>query len=284
MKLPHHRAAYHLAALALTTFACDAPPAADPAADALSDAAPDATEPAAPTALMPADAVIVARNLSAADLIEYDRSQLRGVILEEGSLTAHVTIVARAFDIPVIGRVEGAMSLIEPDDPLALDGDHGAIFVRPTEDVLQAFQQTVQRRAERRRVYEAQRHLPAVTLDGIRVSLFVDPEPTAIEWAHSVGAHRVELYTEPFARAFERGPKTAAESFEKYVAAAERAHRLGLGVNAGHDLDLRNLTLFRNLPHLDEVSIGHALISRALFVGLRRTVRDYLRTLAAEPK
>lgn len=118
---------------------------------------------------------------------------------------------------------------------------------------------------------------------GVRISLFVDPEPSAIEWAHSVGAHRVELYTEPFARAFERGPKATAESFEKYVVSAKCAHRLGLGVNAGHDLDLRNLTTFRDLPHLDEVSIGHALISRALFVGLRQAVRDYLRALTPEP-
>jgi pyridoxine 5-phosphate synthase len=66
----------------------------------------------------------------------------------------------------------------------------------------------------------------------------------------------------------------------RYVAAAELAHSLGLGVNAGHDLDLDNLTLFRRLPHLDEVSIGHALIGRALFVGLDTVVREYLATLA----
>ena len=97
-----------------------------------------------------------------------------------------------------------------------------------------------------------------------------------------VGAQRVELYTEPFARAFERGPKAAAESYEQYLAAAECAHQLGLGVNAGHDLDLQNLTIFRSLPHLDEVSIGHALISRSLFVGLRQAVRDYLQALTPE--
>ena len=116
---------------------------------------------------------------------------------------------------------------------------------------------------------------------GVRVSLFVDPDTTAIRWAHGVGADRVELYTEPFARAFERGPATAASSFETFVGAAQCAHDLGLGVNAGHDLDLHNLTLFATLPHLDEVSIGHALISRALFVGLRQSVRDYLSVIAA---
>jgi pyridoxine 5-phosphate synthase len=121
----------------------------------------------------------------------------------------------------------------------------------------------------------------ALRAAGVRVSLFIDPEPAAVRWAKSMGADRVELYTEPFARAFERGPGAAAASFEKYSAAANLAFDLGVGVNAGHDLDLRNLTLFRTLPHLDEVSIGHALVSRAIFVGLRRVVKEYLAVLAA---
>jgi pyridoxine 5-phosphate synthase len=112
---------------------------------------------------------------------------------------------------------------------------------------------------------------------GIRVSLFVDPEPAMADWAHDLGADRVELYTEPFARAFERGEGETA--FPRYVAAAARAHALGLGVNAGHDLDLENLERFRTLPHLDEVSIGHALMSHALFVGLRQAVLDYRRAV-----
>jgi len=115
---------------------------------------------------------------------------------------------------------------------------------------------------------------------GVRVSLFVDPEPAPIEWAQRMGADRVELYTEPFARAFERGPEAAAASFKKYSDAAALAHRLGIGVNAGHDLDLRNLTMFKSLPHLDEVSIGHALISRAIFAGLGKVVKEYLAALA----
>jgi pyridoxine 5-phosphate synthase len=115
---------------------------------------------------------------------------------------------------------------------------------------------------------------------GIRVSLFVDPEPGAMRRARDLGADRVELYTEPFARAFERGPAAAEVSFGRYAEVARMAHDVGLGVNAGHDLDLRNLTVFHALPHLDEVSIGHALISHALFVGLRRAVLDYLAAVA----
>lgn len=111
---------------------------------------------------------------------------------------------------------------------------------------------------------------------GVRISLFVDPDPDAIALARDVGAHRVELYTEPFARACERGAAAAADSFAHYAAAARIAHACGLGVNAGHDLDLANLVLFRTLTHLEEVSIGHALMSRALFVGLKTAVLDYL--------
>jgi pyridoxine 5-phosphate synthase len=120
----------------------------------------------------------------------------------------------------------------------------------------------------------------ALQAAGIRVSVFVDPEEDRIRMAADVGANRIELYTEPFARAFKFGGPSADEAFQRYVTAAELAHRLGLGINAGHDLDLDNLTLFRTLPHLDEVSIGHALISHALYVGLDRAVRDYLHVLA----
>jgi pyridoxine 5-phosphate synthase len=116
--------------------------------------------------------------------------------------------------------------------------------------------------------------------DGIRVSIFVDPEEAPIRWAADIGGDRVELYTEPFARACERDDAAGRASFETYARAARLAASLGLGVNAGHDLDLENLVLFRRLPHLDEVSIGHALVSRALFVGLERSVRDYLEVLS----
>jgi pyridoxine 5-phosphate synthase len=112
---------------------------------------------------------------------------------------------------------------------------------------------------------------------GIRVGIFVDPDEAAVRWAAAAGGDRIELYTEPFARAFHAG--RGAESFDTYAKAARTAHELGLGVNAGHDLDLDNLTLFRDLPYLDEVSIGHALISHALYVGLDRAVRDYLSAL-----
>ena len=114
----------------------------------------------------------------------------------------------------------------------------------------------------------------------IRVSLFVDAEKEPIRWAKKMGADRIELYTGPYASEFLRGADRAAKSYARYERSAGLAHELGLGINAGHDLDLDNLRVFRWLPHLDEVSIGHALISRAIFVGLRKVVREYLKLLA----
>jgi pyridoxine 5-phosphate synthase len=111
---------------------------------------------------------------------------------------------------------------------------------------------------------------------GVRVSVFVDPEPAPIDWAAELGADRIELYTESYAHAFERGGDVLTASLERYRAAAGRAARNGLGVNAGHDLDLANLSTFLTLPHIDEVSIGHALMGRALFVGLGSAVMEYL--------
>mgnify|MGYP003576620957 FL=1 len=115
---------------------------------------------------------------------------------------------------------------------------------------------------------------------GVRVSLFVDAEEAPIRWAADMKADRVELYTEPFARAYEQGSQAAEQSYETYARAANLANSLGMGINAGHDLDLDNLQMFRRLPHLAEVSIGHALVSHALFVWLDRSVREYLDVLA----
>jgi pyridoxine 5-phosphate synthase len=97
-----------------------------------------------------------------------------------------------------------------------------------------------------------------------------------------MGGDRVELYTEPFAKAFAHGEAAATACFHRFADVARHAHERALGVNAGHDLDLNNLAVFRNLPHLAEVSIGHAIVSRALFVGLARTVREYLAVLRGD--
>jgi pyridoxine 5-phosphate synthase len=126
---------------------------------------------------------------------------------------------------------------------------------------------------------QLKQHVAALKSDGIRVSVFIDPTPDAVKWAKDLGADRVELFTGPFAHAFTTDRAEAVRIFETHVTAANLAHDLGMGINAGHDLDLANLPLFRTLPHLNEVSIGHALISRALFVGLETVVHEYLTVL-----
>lgn len=111
----------------------------------------------------------------------------------------------------------------------------------------------------------------------IRVSIFVDPDPRMVEGAKALGADRIELYTGPFAHAF---AANAAQAVAPYTRAAEVAQAAGIGINAGHDLNLDNLRFFRqNCPGLLEVSIGHALISDALYYGLSNTIRMYLRLL-----
>jgi phosphotransferase system enzyme I (PtsP) len=123
---------------------------------------------------LPDDLVLVARNLSPADLIEYDRAKLRGILLEEGSKTAHVTIVARAFDVPMIGRLDGVMASLEQGDTVVLDAENGHVFVRPSEDVLQSFQQAMRARADRKRMLQSLRDAPSVTRDGIPISLSIN--------------------------------------------------------------------------------------------------------------
>ena len=108
---------------------------------------------------------------------------------------------------------------------------------------------------------------------GIRVSVFVDPDPEMVEYAKKAGADRVELYTGPYAGLYDTDPVAA---IAMYRSAAEKAHELGLGMNAGHDLNLRNLRAFvQAFPWTDEVSIGHALISDALYLGIEETIKQY---------
>ncbi|WP_188151593.1 pyridoxine 5'-phosphate synthase [Teredinibacter waterburyi] len=110
---------------------------------------------------------------------------------------------------------------------------------------------------------------------GIRVSLFMDPDLEQIKLAKKIGADRIELYTGPFAAAYEESAEAAQAVFEQHSAAANLALELGLGVNAGHDLNLENMTLYRDLPGLQEVSIGHALTVDALFLGFDTAVAAY---------
>jgi pyridoxine 5-phosphate synthase len=121
--------------------------------------------------------------------------------------------------------------------------------------------------------------IPVFKNAGIRVSIFVDPVIEMVEGAAKTGTDRIELYTENYAKQYVSSNRQSA--ITHYVAAAKKAKELGLGLNAGHDLDLHNLKYFKqNIPWLDEVSIGHALICDALYLGLENTIQLYKRQLA----
>ncbi|MFN5325736.1 MAG: pyridoxine 5'-phosphate synthase [Bacteroidota bacterium] len=112
---------------------------------------------------------------------------------------------------------------------------------------------------------------------GIRTSIFCDPDTKMVEGAKETGTDRIELYTEYYAKKFPSDPTIA---IHPYIVAANKARELGMGINAGHDLDLHNLNfLVQNIPYLDEVSIGHALITDALYYGLENTIQMYKRKL-----
>lgn len=114
---------------------------------------------------------------------------------------------------------------------------------------------------------------------GIRVSVFVDADPIMVEYAAKAGADRVELYTGPYAEMYAENPKKA---IELYAPAAEKARELKLGLNAGHDLNLQNLKAFAQaFPWVDEVSIGHALIADALYLGIKETIKQYKYALSS---
>lgn len=115
---------------------------------------------------------------------------------------------------------------------------------------------------------------------GIRVSLFMETGFEDYPLVKELGAERIELYTGPFANAYDKSLEEGLSCFQSYELAAKEAHKLGLGVNAGHDLDTNNLKLFAKLPYLAEVSIGHRLVSQSLVDGMDKTIKDYLRVLS----
>ena len=148
---------------------------------------------------LPEEAIVVARTMGPADLLDYDRNRLKGLVLEEGSQNAHVAIVARALDIPVLGRCQDLMQRVGDGDPLVIDGDNATLFIRPSDDILQTFTESMRQRLVKREAYEAIRELPAVTLDGINVDLninaglLMDVPQLAATGAAGIGLYRTEI-------------------------------------------------------------------------------------------
>jgi phosphotransferase system enzyme I (PtsP) len=145
------------------------------------------------------DAILVARNLGPAELLEYDRRRLKGVILEEGSLTAHVVIVARAMGVPVVGRIRGLRGRLREGDPVLLDADQGVIDLRPTPALTEAFETRFARSRERQANYASMRDLKPVTRDGQRIGVLMnaglrdDAALLALTGADGIGLFRTEF-------------------------------------------------------------------------------------------
>jgi pyridoxine 5-phosphate synthase len=161
--------------------------------------------------------------------------------------------------LDLVSKVQPAQVTLVPDAPGATTSDHGWNLAD-----------------------EGERLAPVIAhfrREGIRVSLFMDVDSTEWRLARELGADRVELYTEPYARAFAHGDVTTV--LDQFAAAARAAQQVGLDVNAGHDLNLVNLGAFCRIPGILEVSIGHALVAEALEVGLPATVRAYLGIIAS---
>jgi len=148
---------------------------------------------------LPENAILVARALGPADILEYDRTRLRGVLLEEGSSAGHAAIVARALDIPCVGRLDGLRDRVSEGDPVIVDAENGEAFLRPRPDVLQAFQARMEVRAQRRAEFARLRETPAFTRDGAKITLLMNAGlDVDIDILHETGAEGIGLFRTEF--------------------------------------------------------------------------------------
>jgi phosphotransferase system enzyme I (PtsP) len=226
---------------------------------------------------LPDDAVLVARSLGPAELLEYDWRRLRAVVLEHGSATAHVAIVARALDLPMIGRVSDATHQVEPGDEVLVDGGNAQLFVRPGDDARQAFVNSIQVQQEQRAALQALRPLPAVTRDGVPISLNLNAGLLLdLAHLHDSGADGVGLYrTEVPFMVQGRLPDLAAQ-IELYRRTLEQAEGKPVTFRT---LDIGGDKLLPDIDHGDHEN--PAMGWRAIRVALDRPslLRQQLRAL-----
>lgn len=151
------------------------------------------------SANLPNDAIIIARNMGPAELLDYDKDRLRGLVLEEGAPNAHVSIVARAFGIATVGRAEDIIEHVEPGDAIIVDGDTGEVYLRPSQEVISSYSEKARFRARKQEQYQAIRNEPAITTDGEKVDLYVnaglqvDLPHLEESGAEGIGLFRTEL-------------------------------------------------------------------------------------------
>jgi phosphotransferase system enzyme I (PtsP) len=236
-------------------------------------------------AKVPERAILIARSLGPAELLDYGRRRILGLVLEEGSPTAHVSIVARALGIPVLGRVPAALIRIEPGDTVIVDADNEQVFLRPREDILAAYEETLSDRDRRRRAFALTRDLPPVTKDGVRVSLninaglLIDLRQIAETGADGVGLYRTEI------------PFMVRSSFPDVSSQAALYGRV-LDQANGHPVVFRTLDIGgdKALPYWhEEGEENPAMGWRAIRIGLdrpallRQQLRAMIRAAAGRP-
>ncbi len=227
---------------------------------------------------MPEDVVLLARTMGPAELLDYQRFGLRAVVLEEGSAELHVAIIARALDIPMVGQVKGLLSSIDPHDPVIVDADNGAVFVRPGEDIRDTVAESMRNRAARRARYAAMRDVPPVTRDGqhvklcINAGLLIDLRNIEESGAEAIGLFRTEI---PFMVQSEF-PDVAAQTriYREVLELAGRRRVLFRTLDIGAD---------KRLPYIDAPveENNPALGWRAIRIALDRPMmlRHQLRAL-----
>jgi len=234
-------------------------------------------DPEAASGELPPEFVLVAHAMGPAELLDYAHRRILGLVLEEGSPTAHVAIVARAFDIPVVGRVADATSLIESGDLVVVDGERAQVLIRPSEDIQQSVAATVAARARRRAYYETLRDVPAVTRDGVAVSLLlnagllIDVAQLKATGAEGVGLFRTEI------------PLLTRDAFPD-VADQTEFYRRAYEQAEGRPIVFRTLDIGGDkvLPYLTNAAEDNPAMGwRAIRIGLDRPamLRQQLRAL-----
>jgi phosphotransferase system enzyme I (PtsP) len=226
---------------------------------------------------LPPEFILVARDMGPAELFDYARRQIMGLVLEEGSPTAHVAIVARAFDVPVVGRVEHATNRIEAGDIVVVDGDHAQVLVRPREDVRQSIAAAVEVRTRRRAFYETLRSLPPVTRDGIKINLMLNAGLLLdVGQLATTGAEGIGLFRTEFPLMMRDSFPTVEELTNFYNRVFEQAECRPVFFRT---LDIGGDKVLPYLPHA--VEDNPAMGWRAIRIGLDRPamLRQQLRAL-----
>jgi len=215
--------------------------------------------------IMPKDAILVARSMGAAELLDYPRERLRGLVLEEGAPTSHIVIVARAIGVPTVGQVKGVVSLAENGDAIIVDGEDGQVHLRPQADIEAAYAEKVRFRARRQQLYRELRHEPAVTKDGVPIELLMNAglavalPQLAQSGAAGIGLFRTELQF------------MVALTFPR-VEAQERLYREVLDAADGKPVTFRTIDIggdkvlpyFKSAQHEENPALGWRAIRLTL--------------------